>query len=167
MDGDKVINANFQQDINDTDGDGLSNYEEIKVYFSDPFNIDSNGDSVPDGVMVNLGYSPLLNCAPLINYLLSNMLNNGTPLYNQILNEGINEVISAPNNYNLYTTSQIHNLGLGGIVLDRSSNGELILRYEILQSTDLQNWTPLQSYDLPITNAPSDKMFLRVQAVGQ
>ena len=167
MDGDKVINANFQQDINDTDGDGLSNYEEIKVYFSDPFNIDSNGDSVPDGVMVNLGYSPLLNCAPLINYLLSNMLNNGTPLYNQILNEGINEVISAPNNYNLYTTSQIHNLGLGGIVLDRSSNGELILHYEILQSTDLQNWTPLQSYDLPITNAPSDKMFLRVQAVGQ
>jgi len=75
--------------------------------------------------------------------------------------------LNSPNSYNLYTTSQIHNLGLGGIVLDRDTNNQLNLNYQVLQSSDLQNWTPYQSVTLPITNAPSDKMFLRVQAVGQ
>lgn len=82
-------------------------------------------------------------------------------------NDGKKSITDSPNTYNLYTTNQIHNLGLGGIILNRDSNNQLTLNYQIIQSTDLQNWTPYQSYELPITNAPSDKMFLRVQAVGQ
>lgn len=79
---------------------------------------------------------------------------------------GVNDVINSPNSYNLYTTNQIHNLGLGGIMLNRNTNNQLVLNYQVLHSTDLHNWSPYQQYVLPITNAPSDKMFLRVQAVG-
>ena len=75
-------------------------------------------------------------------------------------------VLGNPNLHNLYTTNQIHNLGLGGIILNRDTNNELTLNYQILESTDLVNWTT-NSLQLPITNAPTNKMFLRVQAVGQ
>jgi len=80
---------------------------------------------------------------------------------------GQQSILTNPNSNNLYTTNQIHNLGLGGIMLNRNTNNQLVLNYQILQSTDLQNWSHYQQYELPITNAPSDKMFLRVQAVGQ
>lgn len=77
------------------------------------------------------------------------------------------EVLNDPNSYSLYTTNQIQNLGMGGIVLNRNTNNQLVLNYEILQSSDLQNWAPYQQNELVISNAPADKMFLRVQAVGQ
>jgi hypothetical protein len=89
-----------------------------------------------------------------------------TTQYNDNYAAGQQNILSNPNPNNLYTTSQIHNLGLGGIVLDRNASNELVLHYEILQSSDLLNWIPFQSYDLPISNASSDKMFLRVQAVA-
>ena len=54
---------------------------------------------------------------------------------------------------------------LGGIVLNRNTNNQLVLNYEILQSNDLQNWAPYQQNELVISNAPADKLFLRVQAV--
>jgi len=80
--------------------------------------------------------------------------------------DGQKTITDSPNAFGFYTTNQIHNLGLSGIVLDRDTNDNLVLNYQVLQSSDLQTWTPYQSVTLPITNAPSDKMFLRVQAVG-
>ena len=90
---------------------------------------------------------------------------NNTEAFNVVSSDS-NIIASVKNNNNLYTTNQIHNLGLGGIVLNRNANNQLTLSYQVLQSSDLQNWAPYQNITLPITNAPSDKMFLRVQAVG-
>lgn len=140
MTSNKSVMANFGPDNADSDGDGLTNYQEVVVFNTNP-NIAETTSPIP-----------------------------GLYLANQVQSSrtaGRADVTSTPNVYGLYTASQIHNLGLGGIVLDRNSNNEMVLNYQIMQSTDLQNWTPYQSYDLPITNAPSDKMFLRVQAVGQ
>jgi hypothetical protein len=78
---------------------------------------------------------------------------------------GQNDVLSAPNSFSLYTTNQIHNLGLGGIMLNRNTSNQLILNYQILQSSDLQSWSPYQQTELVISNAPADKLFLRVQVV--
>jgi len=86
----------------------------------------------------------------------------------QVQNErtaGQNDVLNTPNSFSLYTTNQIHNLGLGGIVLNRNTNNQLVLNYQVLQSSDLQSWSPYQQTELVISNAPSDKMFLRVQAI--
>ena len=143
MDSNKEITASFSQDLNDDDSDGLTNYQEIIIYGTDPLNKDSNSDEIEDGQAVALGYSPLFNFGPLITFLR------------------INPPVG------LYTTNQIHNLGLGGIMLNRNTNNQLVLNYQILQSTDLQNWSSYQNNELVISNAPSDKMFLRVQAVGQ
>jgi len=43
----------------DTDSDGLTDYQEEFVYFTDPLISDTDGDSFPDGGEVKMGYSPL------------------------------------------------------------------------------------------------------------
>lgn len=43
----------------DSDGDGLSDYEEINIYGTDPENSDSDGDTYLDGEEVENGYDPL------------------------------------------------------------------------------------------------------------
>ncbi|MCH2059487.1 MAG: cadherin domain-containing protein [Verrucomicrobiales bacterium] len=50
MDQDKSIEATFEPDTRDPDGDGLSNFEEIVTYGTDPDNADSDGDGVKDNV---------------------------------------------------------------------------------------------------------------------
>ena len=43
----------------DTDNDGLSDYEEIKIYHTDPLNPDTDGDGFSDSQEVKAGYNPL------------------------------------------------------------------------------------------------------------
>ena len=108
----------------------------------------------------NLGKQSVL-VTPNLNYLYTESQ------YSNNYSVGQQSILNSPNSHGLYTTNQIHNLGLGGIMVNRNTNNHLVLNYQVLQSEDLQNWSPYQQYELPITNAPSDKMFLRVQAVGQ
>jgi hypothetical protein len=77
---------------------------------------------------------------------------------------GVNSVLSNPNLWTLYTTSQIQNMAVGDLVLSRQVNGGFVLNYDIEQSTDLQTWTPYQALSLPMTNLPTDKAFVRIKA---
>ncbi len=44
----------------DTDGDGLSDYDEVAIYNTSPYLADTDGDGIPDGVEVKNGTDP--NC---------------------------------------------------------------------------------------------------------
>lgn len=44
--------------IIDSDNDGLSDYEEARIYLSNPLNTDTDGDGYPDGEEVRAGYDP-------------------------------------------------------------------------------------------------------------
>jgi len=77
---------------------------------------------------------------------------------------GVNSVLSNPNLWTLYTTSQIQNMAVGDLVLTRQVGGGFVLNYDIEQSTDLQNWTPYQALSLPLTGLPTDKAFVRIKA---
>ncbi len=44
--------------VQDSDGDGLSDVDELAVYHTDPNNSDTDGDGYPDGLEVQDGYSP-------------------------------------------------------------------------------------------------------------
>ena len=46
-------------EVADTDGDGLSDYEEVKIYKIDPLKADTDGDGYKDGDEVKNGYNPL------------------------------------------------------------------------------------------------------------
>jgi hypothetical protein len=77
---------------------------------------------------------------------------------------GRNDVINSPNSYSLYTTSQIQNMAVGDLVLTKNSDGSFTLSYDIEKSSDLQSWLPYQSFELPLTNLPPDKAFIRFKA---
>lgn len=47
----------------DSDGDGLTNAQEISTYGTNPLNIDTDGDGMPDGWEVHFGTNPLVNDA--------------------------------------------------------------------------------------------------------
>lgn len=44
--------------LSDTDNDGLTDYEEKEIYFTDPNNPDTDGDGYLDGEEVKAGYNP-------------------------------------------------------------------------------------------------------------
>ena len=78
--------------------------------------------------------------------------------------DGINSVLSNPNLWTLYTTSQIQNMAVGNLVLTKNVGGTFTLNYDIEQSTDLQTWTTYQALSLPLTSLPTDKAFVRIKA---
>ena len=80
--------------------------------------------------------------------------------------DGINSVLSNPNLWTLYTTSQIQNMAVGDLVLTRQVSGGFVLNYDIEQSTDLQTWTPYQALSLPLTGLPTDKAFVRIKVIN-
>jgi hypothetical protein len=78
--------------------------------------------------------------------------------------DGVNSVLSNPNLWTLYTTSQIQNMAVGDLLLSRQVGGGFILNYDIEQSTDLQTWTRYQALSLPLNGLPTDKAFVRIKA---
>jgi len=56
---DGSITAVFLQDSLDSDGDGLSQYQEVIVYGTDPADADSDDDGFDDGYEVETGYNPM------------------------------------------------------------------------------------------------------------
>jgi hypothetical protein len=79
---------------------------------------------------------------------------------------GIASVRASPNEWSLFTTSQIQNMAMGDLVLNRQENGSFVLNYDIEQSTDLQNWTTYAPLSLPLTGLPTDKAFVRIKMIN-
>jgi len=79
---------------------------------------------------------------------------------------GIASLRASPNEWSLFTTSQIQNMAIGDLVLNRQENGSFVLNYDIEQSTDLQNWTTYAPLSLPLTGLPTDKAFVRIKMIN-
>jgi hypothetical protein len=140
MNSNKTFGVTFLQDNNDSDSDGLTNFQESTVYSSNPYQADSNSDGYNDGQAVSLGYSPNINFSALISHLQSHPPTG------------------------LYTASQMQSMAIGDLVLTKNASGVFVLNYDIEKSTDLQSWLPYESFNLPLTNLPPDKAFIRIKA---
>ena len=164
MESNKTIGAMFNPDLSDSDSDGLSNYDELVLYGSNPNIKDSSNDGIEDGQAAALGYNPTLNFAGLISHLQSHP---PTGLYTaqQYANNftaGKDSVLNSPNSNGLYTTSQIQDMSMGGLVLSKNANG-FVLNYSIEKSNDLGAWTQYQSFTLPLSGLSPDKAFVRLK----
>lgn len=140
-----IITANFIPDFNDPDQDGLSNFDEIVTYGTDPNLNDSSGDGVFDGAVVSLGFDPTVNYAGMIQLGQANVTNN-------------------PTAFNLYTEASIQDLNLGGLMLSvDAGNVNLEWTVETLDGQSTNGW---QVYEQIIrsVNLPGDRYFLRVRA---
>ena len=59
-DGDEVNEHGSDPTLTDTDSDGLDDYAEVNTYFTDPSLADTDGGSRSDGEEVDMGRDPLL-----------------------------------------------------------------------------------------------------------
>lgn len=74
--GSVLSDATFGPDTTDTDGDGLTNYQEVVVYLTNPTLADTDGDTIPDGAEVTQsGTNPLVSDSNLVNFVNSQFLN--------------------------------------------------------------------------------------------
>ena len=136
-----LITAIFSQDNGDNDSDGMTNYTEIITLGTDP-NV-ANTISPVQGLYTKAQFDANRSAG---------------------ISDGRLQVTSSPNNYDLYTTSQIQNMAVGDLVLTKNSDGSFTLRYDIEKSSDLQSWLRYQSFELQLSNLPPDKAFVRIKA---
>jgi hypothetical protein len=68
---DLSLTANFTEDMNDNDSDGLTNYAEIIIYDTDPNDQDTDDDGIPDAKEVEIGSDPLVSDLAAFNYGVS------------------------------------------------------------------------------------------------
>lgn len=61
MDDNKNIEPLFKEDTRDPDNDGLSNFQEIRIYNTNPNNSDTDNDGILDGIEINNGLNPLVS----------------------------------------------------------------------------------------------------------
>ena len=68
IDSNKSITANFMQDLNDEDGDGLTNFAEIVTYGTNPSKQDTDSDGILDAKEVEIGSDPKSSDSAVLNY---------------------------------------------------------------------------------------------------
>jgi Bacterial TSP3 repeat len=121
----------------DTDGDSLSDYDELNAYHTSPYIKDSDSDAIPDGVEIKNGTNP--NCpegkdcgvpAPLTNVPAANS-NNGIDL---LLPNSSADDASSGNVSAKPSASEIRSLlkeqGLGDNILSTVDDKTLLDLYE-------------------------------------
>ena len=68
---DRTLIAQFGEDLSDEDEDGLSLYDEVIIYGSDPTLTDTSGDGLSDGMLVLMGLNPTVNFSNVISTVQS------------------------------------------------------------------------------------------------
>ena len=96
------VNATFLQDLNDTDGDGLTNYRELVQLFTDPNDSDSDDDGLTDGEEDQIGLEPNEADTALIAFFTD----RETTARSEGNASGIAYVQGNPGKYVLYTEAE-------------------------------------------------------------
>jgi|688.fasta_scaffold11033_8 hypothetical protein len=71
---DATATAFFTEDLADPDSDGLTNFQEIIIYQTNPNLADTDGDEIPDGDEINItSTSPTVSDALLVDFVRENL----------------------------------------------------------------------------------------------
>jgi len=63
---DLSLKPNFAKDLSDSDQDGISNHDEIKIHKTNPLSSDSDGDGIPDNLEIEYNLDPTVSDLSLI-----------------------------------------------------------------------------------------------------
>ena len=138
----RAVTAVFSQDTGDTDGDGLTNYAELKTHSTDPNDSDSDDDTLTDGEEIQIGLNPNSANTALVSFFDTRILtarSDGNT-------SGIAYVQANLSSYNLYTevekNASVNTAntagkaeGLATVQADMASKGLSVLTYIDQMST--------------------------------
>ena len=123
----------------DSDGDGLSNFDEFVKHRANPFSTDSDGDGIADDIEDRIGTDPAVSDRPTADPILQNS-----------------------GEFGFYTRDQLIDVSLGQLLIE-PKDGEFTLRLQPEMSENLESFAPAGDpieWTLP---ADADKAFLRVR----
>jgi hypothetical protein len=142
VESDLNIVGDFIPDTADDDDDGLSNYEEIWIFGTDPNSPDTSGDGILDGEAVLIGVDPLSDYSAVIGILRNR-----------------------PDGFGLYDESEIGSRAFGGIMILPDEFPETTILFSVEESADLFFWTEHEIFESFLTTPPG-KRFFRVCPIG-
>lgn len=130
----------------DADGDGLTNLEEYQIG-TNPLLIDSSGDGVDDRTayaLRDIGFNPTNNSSVILQKIQANQAGLGL--------SGADEVLNNPNAYGLFRTNQIHELAVGGLMLQREEGiNTFNLGLGLQTSADMLTWSMLPDHSMSVS----------------
>ncbi|MCH6259138.1 hypothetical protein MLD52_21455 [Puniceicoccaceae bacterium K14] len=139
MDANKFVTASFIQDSSDTDSDGLSRYDELVTYGTDPNNPDSDGDGILDGDEVGTIFNPNVDDTATLQLLAAK-----PQLYLDLTMPELSQLVA-----------------FDEVVIQESDNGDFVITIRLLTSGDLATWNSL---DLSGAIVDGDKITVVVSA---
>jgi uncharacterized repeat protein (TIGR02543 family) len=118
MNGNKTVGAAFAQDSRDSDGDGLTNYQELIDHSTNPNLADSNDDGLQDGLALDLGKNPNEDHSAFVQTILTKRALLG-----------------------LRSDSDYTDLRAGSMSVQRAAgSNKLQIRMKLQKSSNLLNW---------------------------
>lgn len=137
----------------DTDHDGLTDYQEVTVLHSNPFDASTFDDGLTDGQKHALGLSPGVNHTAAISGLHA---------------MGRQQVTDNAAAYGLYDETSIQDLNLGGLMIKPNGNGTATLDLQLQTTSDLSQGFTDEGEPIELqVDLPGNKHFLRVRALGR
>lgn len=120
----------------DTDGDSLSDYDELFVYHTSPYIKDTDSDSIPDGTEVKSGTDPLCPAGKSCGVPVPVVSNTNQPASGSVIDLNTGAALSSPLQSAIglaANASQIRQLlkdqGVADSVLDAFSDTDLVTMY--------------------------------------
>lgn len=138
MADDKIVTARFIQDLSDDDNDGLTAYQELAIYGSNPNNPDTDGDNIKDGDEAGTIFDPAVDDTPTLQLLASN------PEFFLGLVLSSNAVVPE-------------------ILIERNETNDFTISIQIEKTEDLTNWEALDLTDAVIDG---NKITITIPATG-
>ena len=145
------INSNFISDPNgDSDNDGISNFDEIIFYGSDPNNEDTSGDGITDSEITSLGGNPSWDLTQAIQFFGQN-----SNRFNLVKKADYDSAIA-----NRMTLEEVKDLRPGSTMLEVFGN-QATLQLQMEESSDLQTWEDTGTPATMTIPADTDTKFFR------
>ena len=144
VDSAKSITANFAQDLNDTDSDGLSNYAELVTHGTKVDDNDTDNDGLLDNEEIQIGTNPNISNSNIVNFLNFKASSDQDKARSAGQTTGIDMVKANPSTYGLYSSEDLNTS-----IANAKSEGE----NSVTSNPSAYNLVTKSSYDQALSDA--------------
>lgn len=123
----------------DTDGDTVNDGAEVNTYNTNPLLKDSNSDGFEDGELVNANLEPTTDYSNLLTIIRNNT-----------------------ERFNLFDAASTSYMEMKNVMLSRNQNGDFSMDFDLMISTDLNNWSTHSEESLPLSIPDQSNTYIRL-----
>jgi hypothetical protein len=124
----------------DTDGDTVNDGLEVNTYNTNPLLKDSNSDGFEDGELVNANLEPATDYSALLAIIRNNT-----------------------ERFSLFDAAATSFMEMKNVMLSRDQNGNFSMDYDLMISTDLDNWNTHSEQSLPLSIPDQSNTYIRLK----